>query len=299
MKQAIYYFLRKHTGDKTRMRLRSLLHDVRKFFSFAYKIRYGAFSAEDLKKEIVNKIGADFEILMVHSSFDSLLPMYSQNVFDLLKMLLSLCAGKNLVMPAFTFGGSFQDVPGYFAKNPYFDSRKTPSRVGLLSEVFRRYPGVKRSLHPRHSICAFGPLAEHLVKDHHLCPTTFGEGTPFGIMASRKTIILGIGLYYYRNLTHVHTAEDFLGDGFPIKRRIKEIPVTLVKDKERYEYKLQYADDEISRFRRLDFLEDLLDETELCQWKFKGVPLFFADAKRVTEALIEAALTGKTIYDRA
>ena len=40
--------------------------------------------------------------------------------------------------------------------HPVFDSRKDPSCVGILSELFRQRPGAVRSLHPTHSVAALG-----------------------------------------------------------------------------------------------------------------------------------------------
>jgi hypothetical protein len=49
--------------------------------------------------------------------------------------------------------------------------------------------------------------------------------------------------------------------------------------------------------RRIERLEQLLDPQELIQWRFHGAPLFVTSAARVTEALMDAALRGETIYD--
>src|SRR5881397_1311983 len=42
----------------------------------------------------------------------------------------------------------------YVQKNPKFDLRRTPSKVGPLTEVFRPLPSVVRSLHPTHPVAA-------------------------------------------------------------------------------------------------------------------------------------------------
>ena len=41
---------------------------------------------------------------------------------------------------------------------------KTPSAVGLVNELFRRQPGVQRSLHPYNTLAARGPLAAELLR---------------------------------------------------------------------------------------------------------------------------------------
>src|ERR1700712_3235294 len=50
-----------------------------------------------------------------------------------------------IVMPTFSMAGSMAE---YLRGQPRFDVRHTPSTSGALTEVFRKYPGVVRSLHP-------------------------------------------------------------------------------------------------------------------------------------------------------
>ena len=95
-------------------------------------------------------------------------------------------------MPAFgdpAIGGPLAT----FAENPRFDVRRTPSRMGLASELFRRTRGVRQSRHPIYRIAALGPLAEQLTQGHETAEWPCGRGSPFDLMAERKTLILGIG----------------------------------------------------------------------------------------------------------
>ncbi len=267
---------------------------------FIFILLHGSFSTEELKNEIISKTGKDFDILMVHSSFDHLLPMYTGTPYELLQMLLSITRGKTLAMPAFTFGGSTNEISGYLRKKPFFDKNKTPTIVGLVNELFRRYPGVKRSMHPTLSICAYGPLADELTATHHTSDTNLGEHTPFGIMNTKKTLIFGLGVYYFRNLTHVHTAEDILKDEFPFneQRKSETIKIKLLDGERKYDYDIKLnLDSEQSATRNLALLEKILPKNDLLQWKFKGVPFFYAKANRVTESLIESAKKGITIYN--
>ena len=58
-----------------------------------------------------------------------------------------------LMMPTLSTGGSAVE---FAESGRIFDPRTTPSQMGLLSEVFRRSPGVARSIHPTHSVAAWG-----------------------------------------------------------------------------------------------------------------------------------------------
>ena len=88
-----------------------------------------------------------------------------------------------------------------------FDAPTSPSAVGYLSEVFRRRKGVLRSLHPVHSVAAYGKYAQYITEDHDKCPTGCGEGTPYRKIADLggKAILLGVDMD--RNTT-MHSMEE-------------------------------------------------------------------------------------------
>jgi aminoglycoside N3'-acetyltransferase len=300
MKEKLYVLIRRLTGPKTRSKIKSFLLNFRKRYSKVFTLLHGTFSSEDLKNEILSKIGNDYDVLMVHTSFDQLLPMYQGNVYELLKMLLQITDGKTLAMPAFTFGGSDPEILKNFKKKPYFDRKKSPTQVGLINELFRRYPGVKRSLHPTTSVCAYGPLAEELTATHHLSKYKMGPQTPFGIMDTKKTVILGNGVYYFRNLTHVHTVEYTPGIEFPHPyiKKYETVNVTLIDGEKKLDYELNIEINENApQERNLSLLYKIMSSKDLLQWKYKGVPLFFAKANKITESLAKSAKEGVTIYN--
>lgn len=256
---------------------------------------HGSYSAKELVHEVEIKIPQDTEIVMVHSSYDRLLPMYTGIPGDLVSELIAFCGKtRTLVMPSFVLGGRLYDKKEFFRRHA-FDVNRTPSEMGLLTEIFRRVPGVKRSLHPTHSVCAIGPLAQELTATHHLAPTRTGDGTAFGIMTQKRTAIVGLGTEYYRCLAHTHTAEDILGDEFPVKFRREEIPVVLIDwdgNKIQYNLIVPHASKPLDN----TVLASLLSENELVEWTFHGTPLFVTQASIVTERLIEAARKGITVY---
>jgi aminoglycoside 3-N-acetyltransferase len=81
-----------------------------------------------------------------------------------------------IAMPSFPLSGPAVE---HLRSHPVFDSRTEPSRMGAVSEAFRRMPGTLRSLHPTHAFCAAGPGAEEVLAGHEHAATPFGEGTPF------------------------------------------------------------------------------------------------------------------------
>jgi aminoglycoside N3'-acetyltransferase len=295
VRELLYAAARRVLDQRARDRLNARLARGRKAVAPLLRRLHGTFDAAALRAELERVLPARFDALMVHCAFDDLLPMYTGGVGALLDALRALCGPeRTLVMPAFTFLVPGRDVVDHLSRNPRFDARRQPSQMGLLSEVFRRTPGVVRSLHPTHSVCALGPLARDLTAGHHRATTIFGGGTPFARMAELDCVILGLGKPFYRVLTQSHVPEDLLGDRFPVRRTFREVDVVLVDAEGEHPHRLRADTTPVER--RLHRLRRLLEPGDLTEWRFHGVPLFWTRAGRVTDAMCEAALRGRTIY---
>ncbi len=86
------------------------------------------------------------------------------------------------------------------------DLRSTPCRLGAVAEGFRRYPGVIRSVHHTHSVCAFGRLSRELTEGHEN-RSPLGKGSPFHKLAEAGGDILLIGCDM-RSCSLIHVAES-------------------------------------------------------------------------------------------
>ena len=95
-----------------------------------------------------------------------------------------------IAMPAYPLTGPAIE---HLASDPVFDTRTTPSRMGAISEEFRRRPGTLRSVHPTHSTAAAGAGADRIVAGHEMAATPFGEGTPFPRIAELDALQLFFG----------------------------------------------------------------------------------------------------------
>lgn len=71
----------------------------------------------------------------------------------------------------------------YLSNLKQFDVTRTPSMMGLVSELFRRRPDVLRSAHPTHPVLVRGPQAQWFVAEHPQCLYPCGPGTPFEKLA--------------------------------------------------------------------------------------------------------------------
>lgn len=95
-----------------------------------------------------------------------------------------------------------------------FDVRKTPSMMGMVSEVFRRRAGVQRSLHPTHPVLVLGPRTERFIAAHPDCVHPCGPGTPFDEVAKAdgKVVFFNVPLYTF---TFFHYLEHLVSPTLP------------------------------------------------------------------------------------
>ena len=97
------------------------------------------------------------------------------------------------------------------ATMPAFDPARTSTRkMGVAAELFRTWPGAKRSLHPSASFAAIGPYADQILDDHRL-ESPLGEYSPLARLYDLDADILLLGVGYDR-CTAFHLAE---GRAFP------------------------------------------------------------------------------------
>lgn len=264
------------------------------------RLIYGTFDTAALRTHLEDRLGTEFEVLMVHSSVNHMHSAYTGNALELVRMLIEFCGpNRTLAMPAFFFGDpKIGDVQTTFRRDPTFDLRRTPSQMGLATEIFRRTKGVVQSRHPVYRVAALGPHAAALTAGHEHATSAAGHGSPFAYMAAHDTLILGIGKSFHV-MTQVHHVEEIMGDEFPVPRPpsgADAVPIVTVVDAERRIPVALRGGGLAWRFN-IDKLPDLLRPGDLDLWHFHQVPFFAARARRITDRLVDAARRGQTLYD--
>jgi aminoglycoside 3-N-acetyltransferase len=83
---------------------------------------------------------------------------------------------------------------GVTPQHPDWDELQTPSETGVMSEIFRTHYASTRSIHPTHSVAAWGEAADALVARHHLDETPVSANSPYGLMRNYDSHIMMIGV---------------------------------------------------------------------------------------------------------
>ena len=142
------------------------------------------------------------DTVLIHSSMKSIGPV-AGGADTVLDVLMDYFGEYGLlVFPTL----SYRNVN---AEHPRFDVRKTPCVTGILPELFRQRPGVIRSLHPTHSVAAFGKDAASFTADHENAETPEPKGSPWWKLLERHGKILFIGTGISCN-TFLHGVDEWL-----------------------------------------------------------------------------------------
>jgi aminoglycoside 3-N-acetyltransferase len=162
-----------------------------KRFVRGYHETFCPFTPADLKCALLELGVAQGDVLMVHSAFDRFLGFKGGPVEVVRTLQEVVGPGGALMMPTIPFLGTAVE---YALGDPVFDARQTVSMMGLITEVFRRSPGVVRSIHPTHSVAAWGSRADAIIAGHERAETPCGRLTPYGRLLEYDGKILLIGV---------------------------------------------------------------------------------------------------------
>jgi aminoglycoside 3-N-acetyltransferase len=157
----------------------------------AYHQTFWAFTPADVTRALSRLGVVPGDVLMVHSAFDRFVGFHGGPA-DVIRALQQVVGPRGaLMMPTIPFSGTAVE---YALGEPVFDVRHTVSRMGLITEVFRRSPEVVRSLHPTHSVAAWGNGADAIIAGHELSETPCGRLTPYGklLECNGKILLAGV-----------------------------------------------------------------------------------------------------------
>ena len=163
---------------------------------------------DKLRRALDTLLGTPPEILLVHTSL-SACGRFTAGPESVLGTLRDY--GRTVCFPTFSF--CYPEPPEADIEGPLFDPTQTPSKMGVLTELFRHEPDTLRSIHATHSLAAVGPLAGALCADHYRQSAPCGRGSPFGRLVEQHASVLMFGVTF-DSYTFYHTAEDAADSSF-------------------------------------------------------------------------------------
>lgn len=233
------------------------------------------------------------DTLFVHSSLDAF-GGFRGKPSDVITTLQNAVGRHGMVMmPTMAFDGT---AIAYVQNTPVVDLKRAPSRMGLLTELFRRAPDVVRSAHPTHPIAVWGDEATQVIAGHHLANTPCGAPGPLHQLLKRngKIVFLGTDINV---MTFYHTLEDILESRLPVSPFTKETYALGVKDEadQIWHCNTRLYDPAVSRRRSLGVLRAELRRMHAWHERKVGrlgmVVVHAVDVLKAIEQLLDRGIT--------
>ncbi len=191
----------RYWSSKSKSRLRRMLRKMKHFF-----LHHDKTSIEELKHVLVEELGVKTgDRLIVTSGFASLNSNgYSPQ--DVILLLQDLVGEQGtLMLPYYPPMNSTE----WAKKGMVFDMNTTKSGMGILTNVFKKMPGVVMSMHPTKAVCVWGKDAEYYAEGHENSTTPFYWDSPYGKFLKAGSKSLGLGI---KNIPIFHVFEDVILD---------------------------------------------------------------------------------------
>lgn len=157
------------------------------------------YTKEALKQDLKKMGLTGTETIMIHSSMKAIGAVEggAETVID---ALMEYFQEGLLLLPTHTWNQMSEEYR-------VFDPQTEPACVGILPNLFMKREGVVRSLHPTHSIAAYGKRAEEYIQGEEQIKTPCAPNGCWGRLLQEEAKILLIGVTHARN-TFIHSIEE-------------------------------------------------------------------------------------------
>lgn len=253
------------------------------------------FDAASLSQAIARAGVRRGDVVLAHVAFDQFVG-FTGSPADVIRTLQQAVGDSGtLLMPTLPFQGVVLD---YVARGQVTDLKRTPSAMGLVTEIFRRMPGVIRSVHPTHPVALWGAQAAALARDHHLAATPCGKGSPYLHLLDLRGKILFLGARF-NTMTFYHGVEEVIAPRMPFSPFTAETYELQTRDADGalWTTKTKLFDPAVSRRRNVDILVPPLKQRR--QWHEGRAGLLrvvLVEAQAVLDLCIAMAQEGKYCY---
>ena len=178
-----------------------------------------AYTKADLKHDLAAMGLTGNETILIHSSMKSI-GAVEGGADTVLDAWMEFFAEGLLLLPTHTWRFINEE-------NRVFDVRRSPCCVGILPELFRQRPGVVRSLHPTHSMAAYGKGAAAYLEGELDANTPCTPGGCYDRLRAAHGKVLLLGVTHARN-TFIHSVEEVLN--VPNRLTDKPMQMTVVDE---------------------------------------------------------------------
>lgn len=252
-----------------------------------YHKKYSAKELVHLMQSMGMKEGS---VVCIHSAMKEFYN-YCGTAEELIKEILNVIGKEGtLVMPAFA-PFEIQGNPDYV-----FDPEKDRTGAGYLAEVFRKYPGVKRSLNVQLSACAIGKYADWLIKGHEKCHDAVDANSPWYRLCELNALVFNLGMPRSYMGTFHHCVESLLQYDYPYFAQF--FPKTqcfryrLGSEIKEYEAWVSSGDRRMKESNVTKFFTD--DDWKIKRISNLDVRVFYS--RHCLEKMLDLARKGITIY---
>ena len=261
-------------------------------------IRYFlSYDSQDLIRALRKKGLGLGDAVMVHSSW------WPSNGFqgkpvDMVNALKGVVGPDGLLsMTSMTY----QNVSSreFLARQVPVKIRRSASKMGLLTEVFRRGKGVERSMNPAHPILAWGDMANLFLEGHDKIECSFGKGSPFDKLLELKGKILCIDAPF-STITFTHFLEDRIAESLPFDLYEPEAMPGRVVDRDGVEHEVptRVLSQVANSLRREEWLVQALDALGLIQrFKVGNTHFLLIECEPMTQCVDKMVAEGKSFFD--
>lgn len=249
--------------------------------------RYPRYGEAELRAAL-ERVGVDAgATLFLHSAWDEFYN-FNGTVVDVVRLLQRhVGAEGTIAMPAYPLQVHPEEV---------FDVRRTPTGAGLIPEMFRRMPGVRRSINLVHSVAAIGPNADYLVRDHHRSETPWDQRSPYARLSDVDAAVVCMGLpRSFGFATAQHCPESLLYHEVPYFRLVFGEPVTYTYREESGRQGTHRIRRRTGRFR-IGLIRRYIDPAQVRVTHVSNLRIQAINAHYLIERLVALARQGITQY---
>jgi aminoglycoside 3-N-acetyltransferase len=277
-------------------RLKPVAKRLRHRARSAYVKRFHSFTPADLGAALRRLGVVEGDVLCIHSSFDRFLG-FTGGWGEAVRALQHAVGEKGgILMPTQPFTSTAVE---YVRTHPVTDIRRAPSRMGLLTEILRRSPGVIRSISPTHPVAAWGERGIGLLGNDWEAATPCGRGTAYHRLLETDGKILFLGTPVH-TMTFYHCVEEIIEPMMPFSPFTAERFALTTRDAKGalYTSHMRLFEPAVSNARRADRMEPELKRRGFWrEGKVSRLEMILVRTTDVLDTCRSMASQGRFLYD--